>query len=113
MCERAFIFITVLFFIFLGGGEKLKKHVYFHDRFEGRENLKIYIFTTVVLGEKIKKFLFSLPFFGRENKNLIFTTFEGGEKIKKYFVYSRPFLWENLKNNNFIFTTYWGIEKKR
>ena len=43
----------------------------------------IYIFTTVVLGEKIKSFLFSLPFFGRENKELFFHDFWGGEKILK------------------------------
>ena len=84
-----------------GGREIKKKHFCFQDRFKGRENLKkIYIFTTVVFGEKIKNFLFSLPFFGEKiKKKLFFTTFGLERKFKKYFLYSRPFF-------------FWGGERK-
>ena len=38
---------------------------------------------SVVLREKMKKILFSLPFVGREDKELFFHDFWGGEKILK------------------------------
>ena len=64
-CERAFIFITVFFFGGGGGGAgrgaEIKKTLIFTTVLRGGKNLNI--FMTVVLGEKMKKILFSLPFF--------------------------------------------------
>ena len=66
-----------------------------------RTNKKLFIFTTVFLGEKIKKdFLFSLSFFLR------------GEKIKN-FLFSPPvFRWEKIKKTFYFHYRIFGGEKK-
>ena len=63
-----------------------------------------------VSGQNPPNFLFSRPFFERENKKTLFSRLFGGEKMKILFIFTTIFGGENYKN--FIFTICLGEKIK-
>ena len=83
-CENFLGYLVLFDLSAMDDGPSVKEHVFSRPFLWEEKFKKIYIFTTLFLGEKIKNISFSRPFFGKENKNFIFTTI-GGEKIKILF----------------------------
>ena len=102
-CENFLGYLVLFDLSAMDDGPSVKEHVFSRPFLWGEKLKKIYIFTTLFLGEKIKNISFSRPFFGKENKNFIFTTIRG-EKIKILFMFTTIFRGEKYKN----FTTFLG-----
>ena len=87
-----FQFFITIFFFGGGGGGGIKNASIFTTVLRGAKLLKT-SFSRLILGEKIKNFVFLLPPFGRENKKTYFSRLLGGEKIKILFIFTTIF-WE-------------------